>query len=139
VVSFSIPAEEKEALLSILDKIAEREGKSRSEVIVEAIKEYVKTHAGLNPQISLIEVCNPVDEVELSTLKFTLDDLIRRAPRTERAMRAYGSKWVKEVMSILPRARRIMARSGDKSLANKIGELKKLLDAIAGTLSGGGC
>ena len=131
VVSFSMPVEEQD-LIKTLDLIAAREGKSRSEVIVEAIREYIITHEGKNPAVPLTEFTSPIDDLELACFKATLKSLISRAPRTEQAVKAYGQRWIAEVLRILPRARRLMARSGDKELTSMVEQLSRMVKQMTG-------
>ena len=131
IISFCIPVEE-EDLIKTLDLIAAREGRSRSQVIVEAIREYIIMHEGLNPQISLVEISNPVDDLELECIKVTLKSLINRAPRTEQAVITYGQRWVADVLRNIPRARRLWARSGDEELGQMIKTLTTLVKKITG-------
>ena len=113
-------------------KVAEREGKTLSELVLEALVEYLNVHGAQNPQMSLQEVLNPVDELELACFKATLKSLISRAPRTEQAVRAYGQRWIAEVLRVLPRARRLMARSGDKELTEMVEQLSRMVKQMTG-------
>jgi len=131
IVSFSIPLEEQD-LIRALDLIAAREGKSRSEVIVEAIREYVMAHEAKNPVVPLPEFTNVIDDLELLCFKATLKSLISRAPRTAQAVEAYGQRWIAEVLRVLPRARRLMARSGDKELTSMVEQLSHMVKKMTG-------
>jgi len=58
ITSFYIPIEHSE-LLDKLRELAERDGLSLSEKILEAIKEYVEVHYPGNPQVCLDSVMKP--------------------------------------------------------------------------------
>ena len=126
-----IPAEYEE-VWDLAKKVAEREGKSLSELVFEALIEYLNIHGALNPQATIEDVLSPVDELELAALKAKLKHLIRIAPRTEQAVQAYGQRWVADVLRNIPKARRLWARSGDKELGQMIKTLRTLMKKITG-------
>ena len=58
VSSFSF-SDDKKAVLEEFTKIADREGKGRSELLIELVEEYVKTHSEGNPVFTLDQFQDP--------------------------------------------------------------------------------
>ena len=58
VTSFSYK-EEKESMVEEFDRIARREGKGKSELLVQLIEEYVKVHSSGNPTFTLEQFQDP--------------------------------------------------------------------------------
>jgi len=58
VLSFSFKGE-KEGVVEEFKKIAKREGKDKSKVLVELIEEYVKVHSSGNPTFTLEQFQDP--------------------------------------------------------------------------------
>jgi len=116
----------------LLKKVAEREGKSRSELVYEIVIEWLREHAGLNPQISLVEVCNPVDELELQIVKLDLKRLVNCFKPEWLRLVSPPDWWLAQVKPLLPKARRLWARSGDKELGELINKIKSIVKQITG-------
>ena len=130
-VTIMLPAEY-EKLWELAGKVAEREGISRSELIWKALMEYLNIHGALNPQVTIDDVLSPVDELELSAVKVVVNNLLNTAPKTPQAIQAYGHRWVADVLRVLPRARRLMARSGDKELTSMVEQLSRMVKQMTG-------
>jgi len=78
ISSFSYDAKKDAALIPLLDSIAKREGKSRSELIVEALNNHVVNHQKGNNQFTLETATKP-EFLALPSMGeiLTVDDLVK--------------------------------------------------------------
>ena len=114
-----------EIYVRLLDTIAKREGKTRSEMIWHIIKEYVHYHLGGNPQILLPEFTHDINNLEAELIKEQLRELLNRRVVDDFTKTLF----IKDAMRILPEARKTLARTNDPELSALI---KKLLEKIKG-------
>jgi len=123
VLSISYPESEEiyVRVLRVLDLIAQREGLSRSELIWKVIKEHAELHLRGNPTIPLPEYNSEVDDLELELTKAELRSLLKR-PIVDAWT---GQMLIDDAKKALPRARRLLAKTGDPELRDLIVKLTK--------------
>jgi len=114
-----------EIYMKLLDMIAQREGMTRSDLVLHIIKEYVQYHLGGNPEILLPEFKKDVNGLEAELVKEEIRMLLNRRVVDDFTRTLF----IKDAMKVIPEARKALARTNDPELRDL---LRKLLEKVRG-------